>query len=145
MVKMVDEAKKKVIVYTSGTWDLFHIGHLNLFKKSKELGDKLVVGVSTDELVRSYKKTPLIIPFEERMEIVKSCKYVDKVVKQVILSEIKQLKEINPDIITIGSDWKNKYLEGLEWFKKQPGKKVIYLPYTGHISSTEIKKRMGLK
>lgn len=135
------EGKKKVVVYTSGTWDLFHIGHLNLIRRSKELGDTLIVAVSTDELVESYKEAA-VIPFEERCEIVKACKYVDGVVKQVVLSEIRQIKEINPDIITIGSDWKNKYLEGLEWFKNQPGKKLVYLPYTKHTSSTKIKQKV---
>ncbi len=131
--------KKETIVYTAGTWDMFHIGHLNIFKKSKELGTKLVVGVSTDELVASYKVAPPVIPYKDRVEVVKSCKYVDEVVKQSKLMDINQLKEIKPDIITIGDDWKTKYLEGLEWAKNQPNIKVVYLEYTSRISSTQIK------
>ncbi len=121
---------KKTVVFTAGTWDLFHVGHLNLIKRSKELGDFLIVAVSTDELVVSYKKGPPAIPFDERAAILESCKYVDKVVKQSSLIELSQIKEYNPDIITIGDDWKDKHLSSLEWFKSQPGKKVIYLTYT---------------
>jgi len=131
--------KKEIIVYTAGTWDMFHIGHLNIFKKSKELGTKLTVGVSTDELVASYKKAPPVISYKDRLEVVKSCKYVDEVVKQSKLMDINQLKEIKPDIITIGDDWKTKYLEGLEWAKNQPDIKVVYLQYTNSVSSTQIK------
>ena len=131
--------KKEVVIYTAGTWDMFHIGHLNIFKKSKELGTRLVVGVSTDELVASYKKAPPVIPYKDRLEVVRSCRYVDEVVKQSALMDINQLKEIKPDIITIGDDWKTKYLEGLEWAKSQANIKVIYLDYTERISSTQIK------
>lgn len=131
--------KKECIVYTAGTWDMFHIGHLNIFKRSRELGTKLVVGVSTDELVASYKKAPPVIPYKDRLEVVKNCKYVDAVVKQARLMDINQLKEIKPDIITIGDDWKTKYLEGLEWAKNQTNIKVVYLQYTDRVSSTKIK------
>lgn len=129
----------KKIVFTAGTWDLFHIGHLNIIKKSKEFGDHLVVGVSTDELVMSYKKYKPFIPYNERLEIIQSIKYVDETVKQTKLIDINQLKKFNVDIVTIGDDWKNKYLEGLDWMKKQ-GKEVVYLPYTDGVSSTTIKQ-----
>lgn len=132
--------KKEIIVYTSGTWDLFHIGHLNILEKSAALGDKLIVGVSTDELIYNYKGIKPIIPFEERMRIVEAIGVVSKVVPQEILTDIRQLKEFDVDIVTIGDDWKTKYLEGLEWMKSQPGKQVVYLPYTGGISTTSIKK-----
>jgi len=142
MKQKLNKNNKKIVVYTAGTWDLFHIGHLNIFKNSKALGTKLIVGVSTDELVINYKKAPPIISYEDRLNVVKSCKYVDEVVKQEKLLEINQLKKINPDIIVIGDDWKNKYLEGLEWAKKQPNIKVIYLPYTQNVSSTFIKTKI---
>ena len=132
--------KKEVIVYTSGTWDLFHIGHLNILEKSAALGDKLIVGVSSDELIYEYKGIKPVIPFEQRMRIVESIGVVSQVVRQDILTDIRQLKEFDVDIVTIGDDWKNKYLEGLEWMKSQSGKKVVYLPYTGGISTTSIKK-----
>ena len=127
------------VVYTGGTWDLFHVGHLNILRESKKLGDYLIAGVSTDELVESYKGEKPYIPYQQRFEIVKAIKYVDKVVKQTIIEDINLLKKYNVSLTTIGSDWKNKYLEGLEWMK-QHGKDVIYLPYTDGISSTVIKQ-----
>ncbi|MDE6821796.1 adenylyltransferase/cytidyltransferase family protein [Bacteroides acidifaciens] len=134
--------KKKVRVFTSGSFDLFHIGHLNILERSAALGDELIVGVSTDELIQHYKGMPPIIPFEQRVRIVSSLKCVAKVVKQVKLTEVAQLKEEDIDIVTIGDDWENKYLEGLEWMKQQPGKKVVYFPYTPGVSTTNIKKRI---
>ena len=134
--------EKKVRVFTSGSFDLFHIGHLNILEKSALLGDELIVGVSTDELIQHYKGMPPIIPFEQRMRIVSSIKCVTKVVKQVKLTEIAQLERENIDIVTIGDDWKDKYLEGLEWIKQHPGKRVVYFPYTPGVSTTGIKKRI---
>lgn len=133
--------KKNKIVYTSGTFDLFHIGHLNLLKRSKALGGTLIVGVSTDELVSTYKKSKPIIPYKERKEIIENLKCVDKSIKQEILTNPEDLKKYNVDIVTIGDDWKNKHLPGLEWAKKNRIK-VVYLPYTSHISSTEIKNKI---
>lgn len=134
--------EKKVRVFTSGSFDLFHIGHLNILEKSALLGDELIVGVSTDELIQHYKGMPPIIPFEQRIRIVSSIKCVTKVVKQVKLTEIAQLERENIDIVTIGDDWKDKYLEGLEWIKQHPGKRVVYFPYTPGVSTTGIKKRI---
>lgn len=130
----------KKVVYTSGTFDLFHIGHLNIIKKSKELGDILIVGVSTDELVESYKKRAPIIPYADRKAIVEALSEVDLVVKQEILTDIKTLEKFGVDIVTIGDDWKTKYLEGLEWMKAKEGKEVYYLPYTESVSTTKIKE-----
>lgn len=142
MKKSKNKQKDEVIVYTAGTWDLFHVGHLNIFKRSKALGTKLIIGVSTDELVTSYKKAPPIISYEDRVEVIKNCKYVDEVVKQEKLLDIEQMKKLNINIITIGDDWKEKYLKGLEWAKKQQNIKVIFLPYTKNISSTYIKNKI---
>ncbi|MCQ2253660.1 MAG: adenylyltransferase/cytidyltransferase family protein [Bacteroidales bacterium] len=127
-------------VFTSGSFDLFHVGHLNILEKSAALGDELIVGVSTDELIEKYKGMKPIIPYEERARIVASIKCVTKVVKQTRLTEIAQLQRENIDIVTIGDDWKNKYLEGLEWMKQQPGKEVVYFPYTEGVSTTKIKR-----
>lgn len=127
------------IVFTSGTFDLFHVGHLNVLEKSAALGDKLVVGVSTDELIEQYKGMKPIIPYEDRVRIVSAIACVDKVVKQTQLTSIEQLIEEDVDIVTIGDDWKGKYLEGLEWMKQQPGKEVVYFPYTQGVSTTSIK------
>ncbi|CAK7079587.1 adenylyltransferase/cytidyltransferase family protein [Bacteroides rodentium] len=132
----------KIRVFTSGSFDLFHIGHLNILEKSAALGDELIVGVSTDELIEKYKGMKPIIPFEQRFRIVSSIKCVTKVVKQVKLTEIAQLQREQIDIVTIGDDWKGKYLEGLEWMKSQPGKQVVYFPYTPGVSTTTIKRKI---
>ena len=134
--------RKKIRVFTSGSFDLFHIGHLNILERSAALGDELIVGVSTDELIQHYKGMPPIIPFEQRFRIISSLKCVTKAVKQVKLTEVAQLQREDIDIVTIGDDWENKYLEGLEWMKKQPGKKVVYFPYAPGVSTTSIKKRI---
>ena len=133
--------EKEIIVYTSGTFDLFHVGHLNILKKSKKLGDKLIVGVSTDKLVKSYKKRGPIISFEDRKEIIKHISVVDEAIDQHILTNPEDLKKYNIDIVTIGDDWKDKTLPGLEWAKNN-GIEVVYLPYTENVSSTEIKKNI---
>lgn len=132
--------EKKVRVFTSGSFDLFHIGHLNILEKSAALGDELIVGVSTDELIMEYKGMKPIIPFEERFRIVSALACVTKAVKQVKLTEIVQLQHEQIDIVTIGDDWEKKYLEGLEWMKLQEGKGVVYFPYTPGVSTTTIKK-----
>jgi len=129
-----------VNVYASGTWDMFHIGHLNFIKKSNKLGDNLIIGVSTDELVKSYKYKDPIIQYKDRYEIIKSCKYVDMVIKQNKLMDIDILKKYKIDIVTIGSDWKNKYIEGLQWAKDNL--KVVFIPYTEGISSSIIRDRL---
>lgn len=134
--------KKPIRVFTSGSFDLFHIGHLNILEKSAKLGDQLIVGVSTDELIQEYKGMKPIIPFEQRFRIISALKCVTKAVKQVKLTEIAQLQAEDIDIVTIGDDWEDKYLEGLEWMKAQEGKNVIYFPYTEGISTTTIKKHI---
>lgn len=131
---------KKVRVFTSGSFDLFHVGHLNILEKSAALGDELIVGVSTDELIENYKGMKPIIPFEQRFRIISGLKCVTKAVKQTKLTEIAQLQQEEIDVVTIGDDWIDKYLEGLEWMKAQPGKEVVYFPYTPGISTTTIKK-----
>ena len=132
--------KKKRIIFTSGTFDLINRGHINILERSKALGDILIVGVSTDSLVQSYKKVKPIISYSDRVKIVSSFKYVDRVVKQTELMSIDLLKEYSVDCATIGSDWYNKYLPGLEWMKKHG--EVVYLPYTKSISTTVIKRRI---
>ncbi len=132
--------KKEIRVFTSGSFDLFHIGHLNILEKSASLGDKLIVGVSSDELILEYKGMKPIIPFEQRFRIVSALACVTKAVKQVKLTEIAQLERENIDVVTIGDDWIDKYLEGLEWMKSQEGKEVVYFPYTPGVSTTIVKK-----
>jgi len=127
------------IVYTAGTWDLFHRGHVNLLKKSKQLGN-VIVAVSTDELIEQIKGERPIYTLEDRLEILKSCKYVDKVIIQHKILDVEQMKEHKANIITIGDDWVNRNNEGLEWMKKHG--KVIYYPYTKHVSTSKIKEKI---
>jgi glycerol-3-phosphate cytidylyltransferase len=128
-------------VYTSGSWDLLHLGHINMIKHSRELGDRLIVGVSTDELIEAYKGMKPIMPFDERMELVAALRGVDQVVEQRELMDIAILEEHAVDIVTIGDDWQGKYLAGIEWMKQQ-GKEVAYLPYTPGVSTTSLKRKI---
>ena len=131
-----------VIGYTAGVYDLFHIGHLNLLKNAKGMCDKLIVGVTTDELV-SYKGKHPIIPFEDRIEIVRSIKYVDAVVPQRDMDKVSMCKKLKAQILFVGDDWYGTekwrdYEKDLE----QSAISVIYFPYTKGISSTAIEKTM---
>ena len=99
-------SKNKIIGYTTGVFDLFHIGHLNILKKSKLLCDYLIVGVTTDKLVQ-YKFKKAVIPFKERVKIVKSIKYVDEVVPQNSMNKIYAWKKYRFNIMFVGDDWKN--------------------------------------
>ena len=132
-----------IIAYTTGTYDMFHIGHLNILRNSKQLCDKLVVGVSTDELVLSYKGHLPIIPFNERIEIIKAISYVDLAIPQKNMNKLDACLKLNSKLLIIGDDWykTNKW----NLYEKEMvnfGIKVIYLPYTDGISSTLIKKRI---
>ena len=129
--------------YTAGVYDLFHIGHLNLLKNAKGLCDKLIVGVSTDELV-SYKHKKPIIPFEERIEIVRSIKYVDVAIPQEELDKFEMWKKIHFDILFVGDDWyQSEFWQDMEEKFHQVGVKVIYFPYTKGTSSTLINQTLN--
>lgn len=127
---------KVVIGYTSGVYDLFHIGHLNLLKNAKGLCDKLIVGVSVDKLVE-YKHKHSVIPFEERIEIVRNCKFVDAAIPQEELDKFKMWEKLHFDVLFVGDDWYNSpsWQEMEEKFKKV-GVRVVYFPYTKGTSST---------
>lgn len=126
--------------YTTGVFDLFHIGHLNILKKAKESCDYLIVGVTVDELV-SYKGTQSVIPFEERIKIVEAIKYVDEVVPQTDMNKMKAWENIRFDKMFVGSDWKGteKWNKLEEEFKKV-GVQIQYFPYTQGTSSTHLKR-----
>lgn len=124
------------IVYVSGTFDLFHSNHLKMIEYGRGLGSTLIVGVSTDELVCSYKKEPAV-PFEERISIVKGLKYPDVVVPQHTLDHDETVKNLNIDIFVIGDDWKGKYD-----YLKELGVKVFYFPYGAGVSSTNLKTKI---
>lgn len=129
--------KKYKIGYTTGVFDMFHVGHLNILKRAKEECEFLAVGVSTDELVKDYKgKTP-IIPFDERIEIVRAIKYVDQVVPQTSMDKYAAWEKLRFDALFHGSDWKNSdmYNRIIEQFSNV-GVDVVFLPHTEGISST---------
>lgn len=130
------------IGYTAGVYDLFHIGHLNLFKNAKGLCDKLIVGVTVDELV-TYKGKHSIIPFSDRIEIVRSCKYVDAAVPQYDMDKLAACKKMGASILFVGDDWygTDKWKEYEKHFEKEKIK-IIYFPYTKGISSTQITKAL---
>lgn len=133
--------KKKVIGYTSGVYDLFHIGHLNLLKKAKEQCDYLIVSVSTDELVQEYKNRKPIINFKDRSAIVEAIKYVDKVVPQINRDKLEAFHTFKFDKIFVGSDWKGSDLwNNLENELDQFGAKVVYFEYTAGTSTTKVKR-----
>lgn len=125
-----------IVGYTTGVYDLFHIGHLNLLKNARGLCDKLIVGVTIDELV-AYKKKRAVIPFEERIEIVRSIKYVDAAIPQEDLDKFEAWKKIRFDVLFVGDDWyKSERWQELEEKFKAVGVRVIYFPYTKGTSST---------
>ena len=127
-----------MIGYTSGVFDLFHIGHLNLLKNAKGMCDKLVVGVTTDNLSLYKGKKPLI-PFEDRIEIVRSIKYVDSVVPQDTMDKATMCKKLKASMLFVGDDWYNTpKWEAVERELGELGVKVVYFPYTKGVSSTKI-------
>lgn len=128
--------KNKIVVYTSGTFDMLHANHLKMIEYARALGDILIIGVNTDELVASYKSQP-IIPFEERIALVKALKYPDIVIPQKSLDHTEKVKKLNFDIFVVGDDWTGKY----DYLEKQ-GVDVIYFPYGQGISSSSLKKRI---
>ena len=121
------------IGYTTGVYDLFHIGHLNLLKNAKGLCDKLIVGVTVDELVK-YKHKRAIIPFEDRLEIVRSIKYVDAAIPQESIDKFAAWEKLKFDILFVGDDWYGvERWQELEAYLNSVGVKLIYLPYTHSI------------
>lgn len=135
--------KRYKVGYTTGVFDMFHIGHLNVLKRAKERCDYLIVGVSTDEVVESYKNKKPIIPFEERVAIVESIKYVDKVVPQTTMNKVEAWKKLKFDALFHGSDWKNSDMYNkLEKELKCLGCDVVFLPHTEGISSTLLAQKL---
>lgn len=129
--------KEIIIGYTTGVYDMFHIGHLNILKGAKAQCDYLVVGVSTDELVQKEKNKTPVIPFEERMKIVSELKCVDKVIPQVNKDKLSAWNQCKFHKMFVGSDWKGtpQWIKYEEEFKPL-GVEIIYLEHTDGISST---------
>ncbi len=132
-----------VIGYTTGVYDLFHIGHLNLLKNARGMCDKLVVGVTVDDLV-TYKGKRAMIPFEDRIEIVRSIKYVDAAVPQYDMDKLSACKKLGASILFVGDDWyaSEKWEQYEKDFEKE-SIRIIYFPYTKGISSTQITKALN--
>lgn len=127
----------RIIGYTTGVFDLFHIGHLNLIKRSKENCDYLIVGVSTDELVETYKERKPFVPFSERIEIIKALKYVDEVVAQENMDKYNAWCKLHFNRLFHGSDWQNSDMYNeLERKLGAVGVEIIFFPYTEGISSS---------
>jgi glycerol-3-phosphate cytidylyltransferase len=134
------ERRMPKIGYTTGVFDLFHIGHLNILRNAKLNCDYLIVGVTTDELsIREKKKTP-IIPFSERMAIVESIKYVDMVVPQTSYDKFEAYNNLKFNVMFVGDDWKGTAKwEKLESDFDRVGVEVIYFEYTQHTSSSRLR------
>lgn len=131
--------KNKIIGYTTGVFDLFHIGHLNILKRAKEQCDFLIVGVTVDELV-PYKGKKAFIPFEERIKIVEAIKYVDMAVPQVSMDKMEAWRKYHFNKMFVGSDWKGTETWN-HWEKefRKVGTEIVYFPYTKTTSSTELR------
>ena len=134
---------KERVGYTTGVFDLFHVGHLRLLQRAKSRCDRLIVGVSTDDLVESYKNKRPVIPYEERIEIVAALKCVDEVIPQNHRDKIAAYHEIKFDVMFVGSDWKgtdlfNKVEAELAGF----GVDVVYFEYTNNVSSTALQSTL---
>jgi len=133
-----------IIGYTTGVFDMFHVGHLNILHRAKEMCDYLIVGVSTDECVESYKHKVPVIPYEQRAAIVEAIKYVDEVVPQTTMDKVAFLKERHFDVMFHGDEWK-----GTDLYKKYEkefakyGARIEYLPHTDGISSSMLRDKIN--
>ena len=138
--------KKYKVGYTTGVFDMFHIGHLNILRRAKEQCEHLIVGVSTDDLVREYKHHDPIIPFEERLAIVEAIRYVDQAVPQTTMDKLAAWENLRFDVMFHGSDWKGSALYD-EYEKRfaQVGVSVVFLPHTEGVSSTELSQKLRNK
>lgn len=137
--------KKYKIGYTTGVFDMFHIGHLNILRRAKEQCEYLIVGVTTDELCERRKHKKPVINEHERMAIVSAIRYVDRVVPQSDMNKIEAVKEHDADVVFVGSDWKgtdawNKYEQEF----RAVGCDVVYLDHTDGISSTLLREKLGI-
>ena len=139
----VNSMKKRKIGYTTGVYDMFHIGHLNVIRRARELCDYLIVGVSTDELVQHDKNKTPVIPYNERAAIVAALKYVDEVVPQENKDKYAAWKKYHFDKMFVGDDWKGT--DAWNGFEKQfaPfGVEIVYLDHTDGISSSILREKL---
>jgi len=126
-----------VVGYAPGAYDMFHIGHLNILRRAAAECDHLIAGVVTDELVLAAKGKPPVIPFRERIEIVRSIRYVDEAVEDEFVDKFETWKKFRYDVLFKGDDWRGTpRAERLERLLSEVGARVVYFPYTIHTSST---------
>ena len=131
-----------MLIYTVGTWDLLHVGHLALLQYCKTLGDTVAVGVASDEVVASYKKNVPVVPLVQRMEMLKALRCVDIVVPYYELEYTSACKELDVDIFVIGEDWGNApHNIEVEAFLKSKDKSIVQVEYNAQTSSTKIKEK----
>lgn len=137
------EKKIYKIGYTTGVFDMFHVGHLNILKRAKDQCEYLIVGVSTDEIVAAYKGKLPVIPYEERAQIVSAIKYVDRVVPQKTMNKMDAYAQLQFDVIFHGSDWQGSdmYNAIAEQFK-EVGVDVVFLPHTDGVSSSMLREKI---
>ena len=125
-------------------FDLFHIGHLNILRRAKERCDKLIVGVSTDENVISYKHKKPTVPFDERIRIIKAVRYVDYVAEQADMDKFKAWEKLHYNVMFHGSDWKNSSMYNeIEAKLNTVGVKVEFLPHTDGVSTTMLSEKIN--
>jgi len=131
-----------IIGYTTGVYDLLHVGHLNLLRNAKAMCDKLIVGVTVDELV-AYKNKRAVIPFEERIELVRSLKFVDVAVPQTSMDKMDAYDRYAFNLMFVGDDWyKDEKWKNYEQQFKSVEVRIIYFPYTKGTSSTLINETL---
>ena len=129
--------KKYKIGYTTGVFDMFHFGHLNILRRAKEQCEILIVGVSTDELTMEYKNKKPVIPYEERVAIVEAIRYVDQVVPQTSMDKLEAWNKLHFDVIFHGDDWKGTSMYNeIEEKLSKVGCELVFLPHTQGTSST---------
>lgn len=135
--------KDLIIGYTTGVFDMFHIGHLNILRRAKEQCDYLIVGVTTDELCMSYKHKAPVIPYEERKSIVEAIKYVDEVVPQTDRDKFGAWERLHFNRMFVGDDWKGSQLfSEVEKRFRNVGVEIVFFPYTQGTSSTILRNKI---
>lgn len=136
--------RQPIVVYAAGTWDMFHIGHVRLLRAMRGMGDIVVVGVGTDDYVEANKGKRPVVPFKERMEVLRSCKYVDVVIAETSLDKKDVIDKFDIDILVVGDDfWERKV--GGDAYMRSRGGRVVYMPYTQETSSTKIRQKLKKK
>jgi glycerol-3-phosphate cytidylyltransferase len=129
--------------YATGVFDLFHVGHVNILRNARAMCDRLIVGVTVDELV-AYKNKKAVIPFEERLEIVRACRYCDVAVPQETMDKMDAWQRYKFSVMFVGDDWyQNEKWRGFDKQFADVGVRIVYMPYTKSTSSTLINQTLA--